>query len=201
MNFETVRKALEARGYTVACFETGIEAAEHIARSITGKTVGLGGSVTLREMGLYEKLACCNRVLWHWQIPEGQTAAEIRREAAAADVYISSVNGLAETGEIINIDGTCNRVSATLYGHEKVIFVVGKNKLAENFDAALHRARNIAAPKNARRLGMKTPCAVKGDRCYDCKSPDRICRALSVLWEKPKGTAFEVVLVNENLGY
>ena len=109
---------------------------------------------------------------------------------------------LAETGELINIDGTGNRVASTIFGHEEVYFIVGVNKLAPDYDAALWRARNVASPKNARRLGKKTPCAVRGDKCYDCKSPERICRALAVLWERPTGIGrAEVVLVNEPLGY
>ena len=117
-------------------------------------------------------------------------------------VYISSVNGLAETGEIINIDGNGNRVASTLFGHETVYLVVGSNKLAPDYESALWRARNIAAPKNAQRLNRKTPCAVKGDRCYDCSSPDRICRALVVLWGKPNTVKkMEILLVDEALGY
>lgn len=79
--------------------------------------------------------------------------------------------------------------------------VAGANKIAKDYESALWRARNIAAPLNAKRLGMKTPCAVKADRCYDCKCPDRICRGLSVLWSKPMTGEFEVVLINEKLGY
>ena len=120
--------------------------------------------------------------------------------AREADVYLSSVNGLAETGEMINIDGAGNRVAETIFGHKKVYFVIGKNKLAEDYDKALWRARNIAAPKNAQRLGMKTPCAVNGDRCYNCSSPDRICKVLSVFWGAPMGADCEVVLVKEDLG-
>ncbi len=85
-------------------------------------------------------------------------------------MYITSVNGMAETGELINIDGNGNRVASSLYGHKKVWFIVGRNKLAPTYEEALWRTRNIAAPKNAQRLGRKTPCAVHGDRCYDCKS-------------------------------
>lgn len=117
-----------------------------------------------------------------------------------AQIYITSANGLAETGEIINIDGSGNRVAATLYSKEKVYFVIGRNKLAPNFDEALWRARNIASPKNAQRMGLKTPCAVKGDRCYNCTSPDRICRGLVVLWEPTFGAPTEVLLVDEDLG-
>lgn len=120
--------------------------------------------------------------------------------AEAAQVYITSANGLAETGEIINIDGAGNRVASTLYGHRKVYFIIGRNKLAPTYDEALWRARNIAAPKNARRLDRKTPCAIKGDRCYDCKSPERICRGLVVLWGPMLGIDTEVILVDEELG-
>ena len=92
-------------------------------------------------------------------------------------------------------------MASGLFGHEKVYFIVGRNKVAPDYDAALWRARNIAAPKNAQRLGRNTPCAAKGDRCYDCKSPERICRALVVYWEKPGSMDMEVVLVDEDLGY
>ena len=123
-------------------------------------------------------------------------------DAAAAPVYLTSVNALAETGELMNIDGTGNRVASTIFGHEEVYFIVGVNKLAPDYDAALWRARNVASPKNAQRLGRKTPCAVKGDRCYDCDSPERVCGSLVTLWRKPGGIGrMEVVLVEEDLGY
>ena len=201
MTFEMIQKNLEERGFTVSCFDTAAEAAAYLDAQIDGKTVGLGGSVTLEEMGLYEKLTPHNKVSWHQKMPQGKMGQEVRAEANAAQIYISSVNGLAETGEIINIDGNCNRVASVFYGHEKVYLVAGENKIEKDYEGALYRARNIAAPLNAKRLGRKTPCAVKADRCYDCKSPDRICRGLSVLWGKPMTGEFEVVLIHEKLGY
>ena len=195
MAFETVKKNLEARGFSVRTFATAAEAAAYLNEAIDGKTVGFGGSVTLQDMGLYELLGSHNEVHWHWV--NGQ---EERKTAMGTQVYLSSANGLAETGEIINIDGSGNRVASTLYGHEKVYLVIGRNKLAPTYDEALWRARNIASPKNAQRLGRKTPCAVKGDRCYDCKSPDRICRGLVVLWGAMMGMETEVILVDEDLG-
>ena len=193
--FDTVKKNLEERGYTVRTFATAAEAADYLDGAIDGTTVGFGGSVTLQDMGLYELLGSHNEVHWHWV--NGQ---EERKTAMGTQVYLSSANGLAETGEIINIDGSGNRVASTLYGHEKVYLVIGRNKLAPTYDEALWRARNIASPKNAQRLGRKTPCAVKGDRCYDCKSPDRICRGLVVLWGAMMGMETEVILVDEDLG-
>ena len=102
---------LEELGYTVRCFDTAAQAADYLDRQIDGRTVSFGGSVTLQEMGLYPRLSAHNQVVWHW---EGGSLAD----AMTTDVYISSVNGLAETGEIINIDGTCNRVASTLFGHQ-----------------------------------------------------------------------------------
>lgn len=196
-DFSAVKKNLEARGFHVSVFESAAEAADYLDAAIDGTSVGFGGSVTAEQMGLFEKLAAHNQAFWHWR-PE--SAADPRREAMTADHYIASVNGLAETGELINIDGTGNRVAATLYGHKKVWFVVGRNKLAPTYEEALWRARNIAAPQNARRLGRRTPCAIKGDHCYDCKSPERICGALTVLWQKMSGMEMEVVLVDQELG-
>ena len=195
MMFDTVKKNLEARGFSVRTFATAAEAAAYLNEAIDGKTVGFGGSVTLQDMGLYELLGSHNEVHWHWV-----NGPEERKTAMGTQVYLSSANGLAETGEIINIDGSGNRVASTLYGHEKVYLVIGRNKLAPTYDEALWRARNIASPKNAQRLGRKTPCAVKGDRCYDCKSPDRICRGLVVLWGAMMGMETEVILVDEDLG-
>lgn len=195
MAFETVKNELEGRGFSVKTFATGGEAAAYLDGVIDGRTVGIGGSVTVQELGLYDKLASHNEVHWHW------AGGPAERDAAMqTQVYITSANGLAETGEIINIDGTGNQVAATLYGHEKVYFVIGRNKLAPTYDTALWRARNIAGPKNAQRLNRKTPCAVKGDKCYDCKSPDRICRGLVVLWRPMMGAETEIILVDEDLG-
>jgi hypothetical protein len=200
MNFELAEKNLKARGYAVTIFETASEAVAYLNAQIDQRTVGFGGSLTLDQMKLYEALCSHNTVYWHWR-PEGKTGAEVISLANNAQIYISSVNGVAETGEIINIDGNCNRVSSIFYGHQKVYLIVGKNKLGKDYDSALYRARNVASPRNAKRLGVKTPCAVKGDKCYDCDSPERICRGLSVLWAKPMKGDYEIVLINEDLGY
>ncbi len=201
MDLQTVRTNLENKGYRVSCFSDAAAAAVYLNAQIDGKTVGIGGSMTAEEMGLYDSLREHNTVYWHWRAGEGQTPDELRAAAVGAEEYISSVNGLAGTGEIVNIDGSGNRVASTIYGHKKVWLLVGKNKLAPDLEGAIDRARNIAAPKNARRLGLQTPCAEKGDKCYDCKSPARICRALSVFWTSPRGSEYEVVLIGEDLGY
>lgn len=195
-DFSTVEKNLRDRGYKVCSFGSGKEAADYLAAELKGKSVGIGGSMTIKELELYDHLSEGSTVYWHWE-----TGPETRADAASAQVYLTSVNGLAETGEIINIDGAGNRVASTLYGHEKVYYIVGKNKLAETYDDALWRARNIASPKNARKLGRETPCAVNADKCYDCKSPDRICRGLVVMWEPMMNMEAELILIDEELGF
>ena len=195
MNFEAVKTHLESRGFQVSALATGAEAAAYLNARIDGTTVGFGGSATLKELGLYESLSAHNEVHWHWV--NGPAERDAAMDTA---VYLCSANALAETGEIINIDGNGNRIASTLYGHKKVYFVIGRNKLAPTFDEALWRARNVAAPKRAQQLNRKTPCAVKADRCYDCKSPDRVCRGLAVLWAPIAAFDTEVLLVDEDLG-
>ena len=195
VNMEKLCARLEGRGYSVRRFADARAAADYLDSQIDGQTVAIGGSVTVQEMGLYPRLSAHNQVIWHW---EGGSV----QEAMDTQVYISSVNGLAETGEIINIDGNGNRVASTLFGHETVYLVVGSNKLAPEYESALWRARNIAAPKNAQRLKRKAPCAVKGAGGYDRSSRDRICRALVVLWGKLNTVKKkEILLVDEALGY
>ena len=201
MDFTRVKKNLIERGYRVSCFDTAKEALDYLDSEIDAQSVGMGGSITLEELGIYEPLSKHNSVFWHQRIPKDKTPNEVRRDAASASVYISSVNAISENGEIINIDGVGNRVASIFYGHERVYLVAGKNKLAGDYEGALWRARNIAAPKNARRLGMNTPCAKGELRCHDCRSKDRICKGLFVLWGAPMRSLVEVVLISEELGY
>lgn len=192
---ETLRK----NGFKVTYFEKADQAADYLVEQIKGKTVGIGGSKTIEALGIYERLQEDNTVYWHWfQQPQN----EIRCKAADAQVYLSSANGIAETGEIVNIDGSGNRVASTLFGHEKLFIVAGVNKIAPDGAAALHRARNVASPLNARRLGMKTPCASGELKCHDCSSPQRICGGISTLLRPMFGIGeTEVVIINEELGY
>lgn len=197
MDEQKLARNLEKRGFAFTAFDTAEEAADYLDRSIDGTAVGIGGSVTIRDMGLYGLLSAHNRVLWHWE-----NGGAVLPEAASTEVYLTSANAVAETGEIVNIDGGGNRVASTLYGHDRVYFVVGENKITPDYESAVWRARNVAAPLNAKRLEKKTPCAVRADRCYDCGSPDRICRGLAVLWQKMSGIRhMEVVLVRETLGF
>lgn len=200
MAFEILKKVLESNGFAVSVFATGEEAAAYLNREIDGVTVGMGGSMTLTELGLKDSLSAHNILFSHGYTP--CDAREVQDLAARADVYLLSANGIAaDTGAILNIDGNGNRVSSSLYGHKKVYFVAGKNKISPDFHQALWRVRNVVAPKNAQRLHCNTPCAAKADRCYDCASPERICRALVVFYQKVRSMDMEVVLIDQELGY
>lgn len=194
--FDKVEKSLVERGYQVKVFSTGAEAAAYLDKEIDGVSVGIGGSSTVKEIGLYELLEKHNRVIWHWK----QEPNQARREAMDTDVYLCSANALAETGEIVNIDGAGNRVASTLFGHKKVYFLIGRNKLTPSFHEAVNRARNVAAPKRAQQLNAKTPCAVKADKCYDCRCPGRVCRGMVTLWGPMMSMEAEVLLIDEELG-
>lgn len=195
MNLEKTIQNLELRGFRVTHFADPESAAAYLDREIDGCTVGFGGSKTLDTLGVYEKLAAHNRVFWHWKTEP----REARSDAMQADVYLSSANAISEDGEILNIDGSGNRVAGTLFGHRKVYIVAGTNKLCPDFDSALWRARNVASVQNCARFGKKTPCQTDG-RCHDCRSPERICKALTVLWGPMNGMETEVVLIDAELG-
>ena len=193
-------QALTRRGYEVTIFDTGAAAAEYLDKAIDGKTVGFGDSETMLSMGLYDKLATHNEVHDPMHRPEGESFRATARKTLLTDVFLTSLNAMSETGELVNIDGTGNRVAGSLFGHEKVYFVVGLNKLCPTLDDAIYRARNVAAPQNSARHGFSNPCAVAGDRCYDCSAKDRICNALVVHYRKMRGIRMEVVLIRETLG-
>ena len=167
--------------------------------------VGLGGSVTLREMGLPEVLReRGNRVADHWEARQRgaspEEVMEIRRLHLNSDVFITSTNAVTETGQFINIDGSGQRVAAMIFGPKRVIVIAGVNKIVKDVDEGLWRARNVAAPMNAKRLQRETPCAVTGV-CSDCDSVERICNVTTIIHRRPRSTDTTVILVGENLGY
>lgn len=193
VNIDAICAAFTRRGFGFTYFPTAADALPYLTETCAGQTVSFGGSKTLEGLGLADALADKAEVHWHWLDADDHTQA--------ADIYLSSANALAETGEIVNIDGACNRVAGTLYGSDRCIFVCGVNKLCPDLQSAVDRARNVAAPLNAKRLGRRTPCAVDG-KCHDCRSADRICSALVVHMAPPLSMKkCEVVLIGEALGY
>lgn len=197
-DLEKTRKNLEGRGFRVHRFASGAEAAEFLVQTLHGTSIGIGGSVTIDEIGVYDRLSADNDVIWRWKKP----TPDSRERGAAAETFLCSANGVSETGEIVNIDGYGNRVAGTIYGPQRVFLVVGRNKIAPDLNGAIDRARNIAAPLNARRLNRHTPCAVGEPRCHDCRSPEKICGVMTVFFMPPTSIKeFHVILVNEDLGY
>lgn len=166
-----------------------------------GSSVTWGGSMTIRDMGipsaLHERkmLTVYDRDL----APTREEAQQIYLKAFSCDYYLSSINGLSEEGEIVNVDGTGNRVAAITFGPKNVIFVVGINKVTQDVDAALKRARSTAAPINTARFDISTPCKIDGV-CHNCNSADCICNYIHILRNSPRGR-HQVVIVGENLGY
>lgn len=197
-DLEKTRKNLENRGFHAHVFATGAEAAEFLVQTLHGTSIGIGGSVTIDTLGVYDRLCGSNEVFWHWK----NHAPETRERAGKAETYLCSANGVSENGEIVNIDGYGNRVAPTIYGPQRVFLVVGRNKIAPDLNGAIDRARNIAAPLNARRLNRHTPCAVGEPRCHDCRSPEKICGVMTVFFMPPTSIKeFHVILVDEDLGY
>jgi len=199
MNLDLTMQSLKRLGYKVSYFDTSSDAADYLVESVQGMTVGFGDSATLSSMNLAERLAEGNRVVDPSDCSD-EDFVEVAKGTLLTDVFFTSVNGACETGELVNIDGTGNRVAGSLFGHKKVYFVFGTNKIEGTLEKAIWRARNIAAPQNAKRFGFKTPCAIKGDKCYNCLSPDRICNGMVVYLHAMKDMEVEVVLIDEALG-
>lgn len=198
MDLEKTVKAFEKNNYKVSYFATGAEAADYLNEEIDGTDVCFGDSETLISIGLYEKLVKHNTV---YDPKHAEDFFQAAREGMQAEFFITSVNGATEDGILINLDGTGNRVAGTLFGHKKVFFVIGINKIAPDLEKALWRVRNVAAPKNALRHGFKTPCALNGaDKCYNCNSLDRICNGLMIHFKKMRHEEMEIIIVGQELG-
>ena len=196
MNKAMLKQNFENHGFFTSFFETKEEAAEYILNEVKNTSVTVGGSMTMKAMGLFKSLKEQNEFYNHTPKEEVE---KLGRELTA-DVFICSANGVSETGEIVNIDGTGNRVVGTIYGHNRVYFLVGKNKLVPTLAEAVERARVVAAPPNCKRLEKNTPCSITGT-CSDCNSPERICRVTVIHDRAQKQSRVEVVFINEDLGY
>lgn len=167
-----------------------------------GATIGVGGSNTIRELGLVEALENRGHVVYHhWKkdlTPEQKNI--VRKKQLSSDVFLTSSNAVTLNGQLVNVDGTGNRVAAMVFGPQKVIIVVGATKIVDTLDDALSRIKSTAAPLNGRRLGYKTPCALNG-KCTDCKTNDRMCNVTVIMDRRPRLTDITVMLVGEELGY
>ena len=195
--------SLVKREFKAFSVKSGAEAKDKILAMIApGSTIGVGGSVTLRQIGLIEALESRGHAVyqrWGAQVTQA-TDMDSRRAQLACAVFLSSSNAVTVEGELVNVDGIGNRVAAMIFGPEKVIVVAGWNKIVPDVNAAIQRIRNIAAPMNAKRLELNLPCAKVG-YCVDCDVPENMCRVTTIISRKPRKTDMSVVLVAEQLGY
>jgi hypothetical protein len=203
---EKAKKAvekLEAHDFKAVFVKDKKEAVEEILNYITPQTkVGVGGSVTIRELGILEKLEARGNVLFnHWK--PGllkEEILQIRKAQMTCDLFLSSTNAVTLNGYLVNIDGIGNRVNSSVFGPGKVILVAGFNKIVDDVEEAIKRIKNVSAPLNARRLNIDVPCAKVG-KCVDCNSSNRICRAVVIHERRPTLTDILVIIVGEELGF
>ena len=196
---QTVIKGLASRnmtGYYAASREEALAAALSLIPA--GSSVTMGGAMSAHEIGLVQALQDGDYRFIDRNRYTDKRAAMLA--AYDADVFLSSVNAMTQDGILVNIDGNANRVSAIAQGPKKVIFIVGMNKVCSDLDGAMKRARNVAAPINAQRFGLSTPCTKTGT-CMDCKSPDTICCQFLITRYSRHNGRIHVILVNDSLGF
>lgn len=196
---QTIIKGLESRnmtGYYAATKEEALKKALELIPE--GSSVTMGGAMSAHEIGLVEAVKNGNYNFIDRDAMEDKRAAMLA--AYDADVFLASVNAMTQDGVLVNIDGNANRVSAIAQGPKKVLFIVGMNKVCDDVDGAMKRARNVAAPINAQRFGLSTPCAKTGS-CMNCKSPDTICCQFLITRFSRHKDRIHVILVNDELGF
>jgi len=203
---EKAKRAVEklvAHEFKAIYVKTKEEAVEELWKHTTpGQKIGVGGSVTIRGLGILEKLKAQGYTIYdHWTPGlSTENVLDIRRSQMTSDLFLTSTNAITAQGELVNIDGIGNRVNSMNFGPGKVILVAGYNKIVEDVHEGIKRIKNVAAPLNARRLNIDVPCAKVG-RCVDCNSPNRICRVVVIHERKPSLTDILIILVGEELGY
>jgi L-lactate utilization protein LutB len=195
--------ALRRNGFKAQYVSTGAEALELVASSVRpGMTVGLGGSVSLKTIGVPEKVRALGAEVLDHNAPgiNQEKRLELRRAQLTCDLFISSSNAVTLEGDIVNVDGGGNRVAALTFGPKRTIVIVGTNKIVRDRDEAFDRIASTAAPMNNKRLDQPNPCVQEGT-CQDCDGDTRICRIYHVLHRKPLYSDFTVIVVGEALGY
>ncbi|EOS26082.1 hypothetical protein C806_01298 [Lachnospiraceae bacterium 3-1] len=199
----TTMKNLKKRHFECHYCKTAKEATElAITLVSSGSTVSFGGSMTLAESGMADRLKELDDItlLDRSKANSPEEIAEIYHKSLNSDYYFMSSNAITSDGELVNVDGTGNRVAALIYGPKNVIILAGMNKVAPSLEEAVSRVRNVASPINANRLNRQTPCAATG-LCSDCLSPDCICSHTVITRRSAPADRIKVILIGESLGY
>jgi hypothetical protein len=200
---KTTMAALKKNNMEALFVPDGTAAIKAVLEMIpAGATVGLGGSLTVQQIGLLEALSSGDYKLLN-QYAKGLSpdkSMQLRRKGLLADFYVTGTNAVTQDGRLVNLDGVGNRVAALTFGPSNVIIVVGRNKIVDDVDQALDRIWNLAAPLNAARLNRKTPCT-KTARCEDCSSPERICNHLVITERQSSAGRLTIVIVDQDLGF
>lgn len=202
MSLDDLAKKLAARGFIPVVCENKEAAAEKILSLIpVGDTVGAGGSVTLNQLGIPEKLVSRGTTFYsHSTVPD-ELKGKVYQLARDAKWYLASANAITENGEIVNTDGSGNRVSSLIFGVPDVIYAVGKNKIVRDFDEAVDRIHNYTCHLNAVRLGKSTPCAITG-KCGNCTGKECMCNVTTIMHHPTRYQQnVYVILIDEELGY
>ena len=194
---------LKKNGFDAVYCQSGEEVFHYIVNEAdTAKSIGFGGSLSIADLKLADKLKGMGKEILNHAAP-GLTPEErlvITRRQLTCDLFLTGSNAVTLSGVLVNIDGNGNRAAAMFFGPQKVIVVVGRNKLVDgSVEDAVHRIKSYASPPNAKRLALATPCTTTGF-CSDCNSPQRICRVTTIIEKKPRNTDIRVLVVNEEMG-
>ncbi|MFC1816764.1 lactate utilization protein [Thermodesulfobacteriota bacterium] len=199
-----VTAALKKNGFTANYCQNAQAAFDYIMHAAeASKTIGLGGSKSVVDLKIADRLREMGKEILASKGPgiTPEKGMAIRRRQLTCDLFLCGTNAVTLSGYLVNIDNTGNRVGAMMFGPQKVIVVVGRNKIVDgSIEDAIKRVKNKAAPPNAKRLKYDTPCAKTGF-CSECGSPQRICRVITVLERKPSRTDLQVLVVNQDMGF
>ncbi|MBC5647353.1 lactate utilization protein [Christensenella tenuis] len=202
--YQDLINLLNEKRFHAEFFEDVVSAKQRVMELIAdADSIGIGGSQTIKESGLFDEVVATGKTIYSQTLErkkENPDNMAVWRSAMGADVYLTSTNALTREGDLINIDGNGNRVAAMFFGPDKVVVLCGTNKISKGPHDAIARIKKSACPKNAKRLGLSTPCATEGV-CRNCDSPERMCKVTVRIQYPPKGKEIHILLVNDALGF
>lgn len=205
MDIEKINKLknnFKSRNIEVEYFETLEDVKSYILNSIPVEcSIGIGHSITLQKINITRSLIERGNVVYDKELATNREECKVlKKKALTTDWYVTGSNAISLDGRIVNVDHSGNRVAAITFGPDKVIIVVGRNKIVDTVDEAIKRVKNISCPLNARRSGFNPPC-VALNKCVDCLSNERVCNSLSIIEGQSDSNRIKLLIVNEECGY